>query len=112
MCNIWVRSDGRVERKRGHRHTDSWHEWVQNNFYGRSATKRIVIKEPSLNLIKLVVDAIDVQKDVPKLFEGLGKVNMQHHINLTEDARPVGPMLVCSTQSTSPLTTKSRIIMI
>ena len=42
-----------------------------------------------LNLIKLVVDAIDVQKDFPKLFEGLGKVNMQHHINLTEDARPV-----------------------
>ena len=42
-----------------------------------------------LNLIKLVVDAIDVQKDFPKLFEGLGKVNMQHHINRTEDARPV-----------------------
>ena len=42
-----------------------------------------------LNLIKLVVDAIDVQKDFPKLFVGLGKLNMQHHINLTEDARPV-----------------------
>ena len=42
-----------------------------------------------LNLIKLVVDAIDIQKDFPKLFEGLGKVNMQHHINLTEDTRPV-----------------------
>ena len=48
VCNIWVRSDGRVERKRGYRHTDSWHEWGQDNFYGRSATKRIVIKEPSL----------------------------------------------------------------
>ena len=42
-----------------------------------------------LNLIKLVVGAIDVQKDFPKLFELLGKVNMQHHINLTEDASPV-----------------------
>ena len=42
-----------------------------------------------LNLIKLVVDAIDVQKDFPKLFVWLGKLNMQHHINLTEDARPV-----------------------
>ena len=42
-----------------------------------------------LNLIKLVVDAIDVQKDFPKLFVGLGKLNMQHHINLTDDARPV-----------------------
>ena len=41
------------------------------------------------NLTKLVVDAIDVQKDFPKLFKGLGKVNMQHHTNLTEDARPV-----------------------
>ena len=49
MCNIWVRSDGRVERKRGYRHTDSWHEWGQDNFYGRSATKRIVVKEPSLS---------------------------------------------------------------
>ena len=49
VCNIWVRSDGRVERKRGYRHTDSWHEWAQDNFYGRSATKRIVIKEPSLD---------------------------------------------------------------
>ena len=48
MCNIRVRSDGRVERKKGYRHTDSWHEYVQDNFYGRSATKRIVIKEPSL----------------------------------------------------------------
>ena len=27
VCNIWLRSDGRVERKRGYRHTDSsWHE--------------------------------------------------------------------------------------
>ena len=43
-----MRSDGRVERKRGYRHTDSWHEWGQDNFYGRSATKRIVTKEPSL----------------------------------------------------------------
>ena len=48
MCNIWLRSDGRVERKGGYRHTDSWHEWLQDNFYGGSATKRIVIKEPSL----------------------------------------------------------------
>ena len=48
VCNIWLRSNGRVERKGGYRHTDSWHEWVQDNFYGRSATKRIVIKEPSL----------------------------------------------------------------
>ena len=43
-----VRRSCRVERKRGYRHTDSWHEWVQDNFYGRSTTKRIVIKEPSL----------------------------------------------------------------
>ena len=43
-----TRSDGRVERKRGYRHTDSWHEWVQDNFYGGSSTKRMVIKEPSL----------------------------------------------------------------
>ena len=52
MCNIWLRSDGRVERNGGGvlRHTDSWHEWVQDNFYGGSATKRIVIKEPSLTL--------------------------------------------------------------
>ena len=49
VCNIWLRSDGRIERKRGYRHTDSWHEWVQDNFYGGSATKRIVIKEPSLD---------------------------------------------------------------
>ena len=48
MCNIWLRSDGRVERKGGYRHTDSRHEWLQDNFYGGSATKRIVIKEPSL----------------------------------------------------------------
>ena len=48
VCNIWLRSDGRVERNGGYRHTDSWHEWGQDNFYGRSATKRIVIKEPSL----------------------------------------------------------------
>ena len=44
---MWLRSDGRVERKGGYRHTDSWHEWLQDNFYGGSATKRIVIKEPS-----------------------------------------------------------------
>ena len=48
VCNIWLRSDGRVERKGGYRHTDSWHEWLQDTFYGGSATKRIVIKEPSL----------------------------------------------------------------
>ena len=48
VCNIWLRSDGRVERKVWYRHTDSWHEWLQDNFYGGSATKRIVIKEPSL----------------------------------------------------------------
>ena len=48
VCNIWLRYDGRVERKRGYKHTDSWHEWEQDNFYGSSATKRIVIKEPSL----------------------------------------------------------------
>ena len=36
MCNIWLRSDGHVERKRGYRHIDSWHEWVQDNFYGSS----------------------------------------------------------------------------
>ena len=47
VCNIWLRSDGRVERKGGYRHTDSWHEWLQDNFYGGSATNRIVIKEPS-----------------------------------------------------------------
>ena len=52
VCNIWLRSDGRVERKGGYRHTDSWHEWVQDNFYGRSAIKRIVIKEPSLNITR------------------------------------------------------------
>ena len=50
-----------------------------------------MFESPSLNvnLIKLVVDAIDVQKDFPKLFVGLGKLNVQHHINLTDDARPV-----------------------
>ena len=48
VCNIWLRSDGRVERKRGYRHTDSWHEWVPDNFNDGSATKRIVINEPSL----------------------------------------------------------------
>ena len=26
VYNIWLRSDGRVERKRGYRHADSWHE--------------------------------------------------------------------------------------
>ena len=54
MCNIWLRSDGRVERKGGYRvyrHTDSWHEWLQDNFYGGSATKRIVIKEPSFDSV-------------------------------------------------------------
>ena len=39
------------EKKMGYRHTDSWHEWLQDNFYGGSATKRIVIKEPSLRLL-------------------------------------------------------------
>ena len=54
VCNIWLRSDGRVERKGEYRHTDSWHEWLQDNFYGGSATKRIVIKEPSLvHVIKI-----------------------------------------------------------
>ena len=46
-----LQSDGRVERKRGYRHTDSWHEWEQDNFYGGSATKRMVIKEPSLRSV-------------------------------------------------------------
>ena len=48
VCNIWLRSDDRVERKGGYRHIDSWHEWLQDNFYGGNATKRTVIKEPSL----------------------------------------------------------------
>ena len=48
VCTIWLRSDGRVERKRGYRHTDSWHEWERDNFYGGSAAKRIVIQEHSL----------------------------------------------------------------
>ena len=37
-----------VTVRRSCRETDSWHEWEQDNFYGGSATKRIVIKEPSL----------------------------------------------------------------
>ena len=55
VCNIWLRSDGRVERKRGYRHTDRWHEWEQDNFYGGSATERIVIKEPSLFSVLMFV---------------------------------------------------------
>ena len=58
MCPISIRICvqylGAVRRscreKRGYRHTDSWHEWLQDNFYGGSATKRIVIKEPSFEL--------------------------------------------------------------
>ena len=46
VCNIWLRSDGRVERKGGVQ--IHWHEWVQDNLYGRSTAKLIVIKEPSL----------------------------------------------------------------
>ena len=46
QCLVAVRRSCR--EKRGYRHTGSWHEWVQDNFYGGSATKRIVIKEPSL----------------------------------------------------------------
>ena len=38
---VAVRRSCREERG-GYRHTDSWHEWLQDNFYGGSATKRIV----------------------------------------------------------------------
>ena len=58
MCNIWLRSDGRVESKGGYRHTDSWYEWLPDNFYGGSATKLIVIKEPSLGETGLVVRGV------------------------------------------------------
>ena len=53
MCAIFGCGPTVVSREKGgtYRHTDSWHEWVQDNFYGRSATKRIVIKEPSLILL-------------------------------------------------------------
>ena len=60
VCNLWLRSDGRVARKGGYRHTDSWHEWLQDNFYGGSTTKRIVIKEPSL-VSYAVVSACSLQ---------------------------------------------------
>ena len=61
MCNIWLWSDGRVERKRGYRHTDSWHEWVQDNFYGGSATKRIVIisRNPHCKAIQVNGNNVD-----------------------------------------------------
>ena len=42
-----------------------------------------------LNLIKLMVDEVAVHKDFPHLFHGLGKLKMQHHINLRDDARPI-----------------------
>ena len=51
MCAIFGYCPTVVSREKrgggGYRHTDSWHEWVQDNFYGSSATKQIVIKEPS-----------------------------------------------------------------
>ena len=42
-----------------------------------------------LNLIKLMVDEVAVHKDFPQLFHGLGKLKMQHHINLRDDTRPL-----------------------
>ena len=47
MCNIWLRSDGRVERKGGTDTLTAGMNGYRDNFYGGSATKRIVIKEPS-----------------------------------------------------------------
>ena len=41
------------------------------------------------NLIKLMVDEVAVHKDFPQLFHGLGKLKMQHHINLRDDSRPI-----------------------
>ena len=36
-----------------------------------------------------MVDEVAVHKDFPQLFHGLGKLKMQHHINLRDDARPI-----------------------
>ena len=55
MCAIFGCGPTVVSKEKGggYRHTDSWHEWLQGNFYGGSATKRIVIKEPSLEKVLL-----------------------------------------------------------
>ena len=56
MCNIWLRSDGRVERKRGYRHTDSWHEllWRQrhqaDSYQGTLIATHLVIT-PSIDIV-------------------------------------------------------------
>ena len=42
-----------------------------------------------LNLIKLMVDEVAVNKDFPQLFHSLGKLKMQHIINLRDDARTI-----------------------
>ena len=47
-CAIFGCGPTVVSREKGGGYSDNWHEWLQDNFYGGSATKRIVIKEPSL----------------------------------------------------------------
>ena len=43
MCAIFGRGPTVASREKGGRDTESGHEWLQDNFYGGSATKRIVI---------------------------------------------------------------------
>ena len=54
MCAIFGYGLTVVSREKGGTDTltELWHEWLQDNFYGGSATKRIVIKELSLFLFR------------------------------------------------------------